>query len=175
MEKHGDFPACHVMLVFRGCNRGKISYLLTSYLLKRTEEFLLAHPTEDPVRFFGEELVEKFMLSLFSRCWWFQRFFIFTDEHIVQMAWNHQPGFLLKSKTWYTGVTDVSMTKPTDLILTSVSLIGITKFQLDLINWSVGMLTRDSFIVAMENQLTELGNSQIRNQSIDGLHEMNGN
>jgi len=38
-----------VMLVFRGCNRGKISYLLTSYLLKKTEEFLLAHPTEDPV------------------------------------------------------------------------------------------------------------------------------
>ncbi len=53
-------------------------------------------------------------------------------------------------------------TKPTDLILTSVSLFI---FQLDLINWSVNILTTDSF-VAMENQLTGLGNSQIRNQLI---------
>ena len=128
MEKHGRFSSQSCEFSGGVTGEKSVTYLLLISSKKPRSFSWLIQPR---IRSW-EELVEKLMQSLFSRCWWFQRFFIFTDEHIVQMAWNHQPGFLLKSKTWYTGVTDVSMTKPTDLILTSVSLFGITKFQLRL-------------------------------------------
>ena len=51
--------------------------------IKKTEEFLLAHPTEDPVR--GKNW------------WWFQRFFILGNDPIWRAYFSNE----LKPPTWF--------------------------------------------------------------------------